>query len=231
MVGISGWFSVRNGRNNLTGLNINVRNVATNAIVATTSTQFFITEPIGLWKFASIYNIPVAAGAHIFEVDLPNSANVDLVSLIFKPALQVTKTSKAVWDGVSVINPKMITGAVSEYTIRVTSPADYTVADSSILISDATPAYTALIVTDIGGAGSGPAAVTAGSTGLSYSFFGLSSTVDDIEFSSDNGLSWTYTPAPDSDGTDPNVTHVRVKPKGAMAVSSTLEMQLRYRIN
>lgn len=231
MVDISGWFSVRDFPQALTGLNINVRNVATNAIVATTNTSFIATDPIGLWKLASATNLPVGAGAHIFEVEIPNFANLDLVSLIFKPALTVTKTSVAFSDGVSVTNPKMVTGAVAEYTIRATSPASYTVTNNSILIGDATPANSALVVTDIIGAGSGPAAFTAGTSGLTYSFISLASATDDIEFSNNNGLSWTYTPVAGGNGTDPAVTNVRLRPKGIMAASSMLQFRLRYRVN
>jgi hypothetical protein len=231
MVDISGWFSVRDFPQALTGLNINVRNVATNAIVATTNTSFIATDPIGLWKLASATNLPVGAGAHIFEVEIPNFANLDLVSLIFKPALTVTKTSVAFSDGVSVTNPKMVTGAVAEYTIRATSPASYTVTNNSILIGDATPANSALVVTDIIGTGSGPAAFTAGTSGLTYSFISLASATDDIDFSNNNGFSWAYTPVAGGNGTDPAVTNVRLRPKGVMAASTTLQFRLRYRVN
>jgi hypothetical protein len=231
MVDISGWFSVRDFPQALTGLIINVRNVATNTIVATTNTSFAAADPIGLWKQASATNLPVGAGAHIFEVEIPNFANFDLASLVFKPALTVTKTSAAFSDGVSVTNPKMIAGSVVEYTLSATSPASYTVTSNSILMGDATPANTALVVTDIGGSGSGPAAFIAGSTGLTYSFTSLANATDDIEFSNNGGASWTYTPVAGGNGTDPAVTNVRLRPKGIMAASSTLQFRLRYRVN
>lgn len=231
MVDVSGWFSVRDFPQALTGLIINVRNVATNTVVATTNTSFTAADPIGLWRQAAAANLPVAAGAHIFEVEIPNFANFDLASLVFKPALTVTKTSMAISDGISATNPKMIPAAVAEYTITATSPASYTVTNNSIILGDATPTNTALVVTNIGGAGSGPAAFTAGSTGLTYSFISLSNTTDDIEFSSNNGTTWTYTPVAGGNGTDLAVTNVRLRPRGTMAASSTLAFRLRYRVN
>ncbi len=231
MVDISGWFSVRDFPQALSGLIINVRNVGTNAIVATTNTSFVGTDPIGLWKQASATNLPVAAGAHIFEVEIPNFANFDLASLVFKPALTVTKTSVAISDGISATNPKSIPGVITEYTLRATSPASYAVTNNSIRLDDATPPSTAIIVTDIGGAGSGPAAFSAGSTGLTYSFVSLASTTDDIEFSNNNGTSWVYTPVAGGTGTDPAVTNVRLRPNGTMAASSTLQFRIRYRVN
>lgn len=231
MVDISGWFSVRDFPQALTGLIINVRNVGTNAVVATTSTSFTAADPIGLWRGASATNLPVAAGAHIFEVEIPNFANFDLASLVFKPSLTVTKTSAAFSDGVSASNPKQIPGGVTEYTLRATSPASYTVTNNSIILADATPANTALVVTDIGGGGSGPAAFTAGTSGLTYTFTSLASATDDIEFSNNGGVSWTYTPVAGGNGTDAAVTNIRLRPKGAMAASSTLQFRVRYRVN
>lgn len=231
MVDIGGWFSVRDLPQSLSGMTINVRNVGSNAVVATASTSFSLFDPIGLWKQASATNVPVAAGAHVFEVEIPDLANLDLVSLIFKPALSVTKTSTAISDGVSAANPKMIPAAIAEYAIIATSPASYTVTSNSMTLRDTTPPNTALVVTDIGGTGSGPASFAAGSTGLTYSFISLASTTDDIEFSDNGGTSWAYTPVAGGDGTDSAVTNIRLRPKGTMAASSTLQFRLRYRVN
>lgn len=230
MVDLSGWFSVRDNQQALSGLIINVRNSG-NVIVATVNTSFLASDPIGLWKQAAATNVPVAAGMHSFEVVLPNPANFDLASLVFKPGITVAKTSIAVSDPVSLANPKMIPDAVAEYTITATSPSSYTVTSNSISMVDATPANMALMVGNIGAPGSGPAAFTAGSSGLTYSFVSLASATDDIEFSNNNGTSWTYTPVAGANGTDPAVTTVRLSPKGTMAASSTLSFKLRYRLN
>lgn len=230
MVDLSGWFSVRDNQQALSGLIINVRN-ASNVIVATASTSFLASDPIGLWKQASASNIPVAAGTHTFEVILPNPANFDLASLVFKPALTLLKTSTTVSDGISASNPKSLPSAVMEYTITAASPAAYTVSSDTIFIADPTPANMALVVTNIAGAGSGPASFTAGSSALTYGFTSLASITDDIEFSNNNGASWTYTPTANANGVDPLVTTIRLRPKGTMAASSTLSFKVRYRVN
>jgi hypothetical protein len=79
-----------------------------------------------------------------------------------------------------------------------------------------------MIVQDIGGAGSGPVDFQDGSpsSGLSYSFISLGSTTDDLEFSSDGGLTYNYTPTADASGCDPLVTHVRVSPTGTFAADT-----------
>lgn len=231
MIDFSGWFSVRDNQQALSGLTINIRD-SSNAIVGTVSTSFLASDPIGLWKQASGFNIPVSAGTYTFEAVIPNPANFDLASLVFKPALALTKTSAAYSDPQNgTTNPKLIPGGVAQYTISATSPADYSVTNNSIALVDATPANTALVVTDIGGAGSGPAGFTAGGSNLTYSFASLASTTDDIEFSNNGGATYAYTPVAGANGTDPAVTHVRLRPKGTMAASSSFSFNLRYRVN
>lgn len=230
MIDISGWFSVRDYAQALTGLNINIRTTA-GVLVATTSTSFDQPEPVGLWKQAALANIPLAAGSYIFEVEIPNPANFDLASAVFKPAVALTKSGAPYSDPQNgTINPKLIPGGVAEYTIVATSPSSYTVSTNSIVLTDATPANAELIVADIGSAGSGPAGFAAGSSGLTYSFGSLASATDDIDFSNNNGASWTYTPVADGNGADAAVTNVRLRPQGTMAASAAATFRLRYRI-
>jgi hypothetical protein len=230
MVDLSGWFSVRDNQQALSGLVINIRNSG-NVIVASASTSFLATDPIGLWKLAGAWNIPVAAGAHTFEVELPNPANFDLASLVFKPAVVVGKTSTILLDPISSANPKAIPGAIVEYTLTATTPESYTVSNNSLSLTDATPANMALVVTNADAPGNGPAFFAPGSSGLSYSFVSFASDTDDVEFSNNSGLSWTYTPTAGTSGTDPAVTTVRLLPKGIMAANSTFTFRLRYSVN
>ena len=230
MIDLSGWYSVREFQRPLTGLTISLRN-SSNFVVATAKTDFTAADPIGLWKQAFTWNIPVEAGTYSVEVFIPDNANFDLASLVIKPALTVTKTSVAFSDPVSLANPKMIPGALTEYSITVATPPSYTVTNDSMSISDTTPENTALVVSDIAGPGSGPVLFTAGASMLSYSFISLASTSDDVEFSNDQGASWNYTPIVGANGTDPAVTGIRLRPKGTMAASSTLSSKFRYRVD
>ena len=70
---------------------------------------------------------------------------------------------------------------------------------------------------------SGPVAFSNGSltSGLTYTFTSLASTTDDVAFSNDNGTTWTYTPVPNANGVDPNVTNLRINPKGTFAGDPT----------
>jgi hypothetical protein len=79
-----------------------------------------------------------------------------------------------------------------------------------------------MVVADIAGPGSGPVLFTQGSptSGLAYSFVSLASGADDLEFSNDGGSTWTYAPTPGGSGTDPAVTHFRIRPTGAFAANA-----------
>ena len=111
---------------------------------------------------------------------------------------------------------KAIPGAEVLYTISVTNQGEGSTDADTVVITDPVPANAALFVGDIDGPGSGPVLFQDGAiaSGLSYTFIDLSSGTDDVEFSDDGGTTYTYTPVPDGDGFDDNVTNLRVNPKG-----------------
>ena len=94
-----------------------------------------------------------------------------------------------------------------------------------------------MYVGNLGGAGSGPVIFTNGSpsSGLSYSYRWLGSTGDSISFSNNGGASYNYTPVPNANGYDANVTNFRVNPDGSFAAKTgatnpSFSMQLRMRV-
>jgi len=111
------------------------------------------------------------------------------------------------------------------------NPQFHSVTSNSIVVTDPTPAGMKLVVTDFAGAGSGPVSFSAGASSLTYTYTSLASASDNVDFSNNSGASWTYAPVTGSDGTDPNVTNIRLRPQGTMAASSTLSFRFRYRIN
>jgi len=143
------------------------------------------------------------------------------------PAYTVVKTSSAISDPARCTTPgdsasctpagsqKRIPGAVVEYQVITSNSGGAADADS-IVVTDAIPANTSFRVADIGASGSGPVAFVDGATpsGLTYTFTSLAATTDDVEFSADGGVTWTYVPTAAADGCDAGVTHVRMNPKG-----------------
>lgn len=111
------------------------------------------------------------------------------------------------------VNPKAIPGAIVEYQVIVTNPGDAVDSDS-VVISDSVPAETEFRVADINGEGSGSGPVrfidsVATPSGLAYSY------PADVAFSRNNGGTWDYVPSDlDGDGIDPDITDIRINPKG-----------------
>ena len=115
-----------------------------------------------------------------------------------------------------------IPGATTRYTVTFSNTGSVPIDPDTVIIIDAIHAETQLRVADIGASGSGPVTFTDGTpaSGLTYTYFSLASTTDDLAFSNDGGLTYTYTPSAGTDGTDPAVTHIRVTPKGMFGTGS-----------
>ncbi len=138
------------------------------------------------------------------------------------PSLLVMKATFTLEDPVNgTTDPKAIPGATERYLVEVTNTGPGTVDADTMFISDPIPANMALRVIDYDGGNLGPVAFVDGSpvSGLTYTFTSLGSTTDDVEFSDNNGSTWTYTPADSGDGTDPAVTDIRINPKGVFAAT------------
>lgn len=137
---------------------------------------------------------------------------------IVYPGLVNTKTVTVLSDPVNgTSNPKGIPGAEAMYTITVANTGPGRVDADTLVISDAVPTNTSLFVGNLGASPAGPVAFGDAGSGLAFSFASLASTADDVEFSSNNGGTWTYSPVADAAGYDAAVTHVRLRPKGRMA--------------
>ncbi|MEO0880296.1 MAG: hypothetical protein AAFY22_11370, partial [Pseudomonadota bacterium] len=138
----------------------------------------------------------------------------------FEAQLAAVKTVSATEDPVNgAAGPYFLPGARARYAIAVESQGDVPVDNDALVFVDPIPPQTRLVVADIGGAGSGPVRFTDGapSSNLTYSFGGLADAGDDLDFSNDNGATFTYAPTAGPDGSDPAVTHIRVRPGGEFA--------------
>lgn len=139
-----------------------------------------------------------------------------------QPSLTLLKSQTVISDPINgVTNPKSIPGTVRSYTIRVTNSGPGAVDNNSLVIRDPLPAGIELYVGDLAGPGLGPVAFVDGATasGLSWTYTALASLLDNVDFSNDGGATWNYVPVPDVDGFDAAVTHVRLKPSGAMSAA------------
>ena len=141
----------------------------------------------------------------------------DVITIVLAPKLLVTKQLVTVEDPINnTTDPKAIPGGQVLYTLSIANQGPGIVDNDSVVVTDAIAAGVCMKVADLGAAGSGPVAFQDGapSSNLTYTFVSLASTTDDLEFSSDGGASFTYSPTANALGCDPAITHIRILPKG-----------------
>lgn len=173
----------------------------------------------------TITNTATITNSNITDTVPGNDSSSVELTVIESPSLTIIKSALTTSDPVNgASSPYNIPGATVLYSVQTTNTGMGSPDNDSLIVTDPIPANTELFVNDLGGAGSGPLLFIDGAaplnSGLSYTFTSLGSTTDDIEFSNDNGTTWSYTPAPDADGYDTNVTNIRINPKGVMNASN-----------
>ncbi len=99
VVSLGAWFSLRDVVQNLSNGYIRLRVGTVGAVVATAPVSFTTADPLGLWKRASVTNIPVSAGTYTIEIFMDNFHNIDLANLDFlATTIAVTKTAGTLVD-------------------------------------------------------------------------------------------------------------------------------------
>lgn len=138
-------------------------------------------------------------------------------------ALTINTAQSTAWDPVNnSLLPKAVPGAQVDYTLSVfNGPFQATAHD--VVVTDPIPPRLKFYV----GTGN-PVTVTISMlSGLTYSYTGLGSTDDGLDFSDDHGSSWTYRPVAGADGSDPNVTNIRVKTGGNQVAGDSFSIIFR----
>ncbi len=163
---------------------------------------------------------------------VPGNNSSSAAVTVVAPNLTILKSVQTTSDPINgATSPFNIPGATVLYSLQATNSGLGSPDVDTVVMVDPIPANTDLFVGDLGGAGSGPVLMIDGAvaSGLSYTFTGLASITDDLEFSNDNGATWIYTPVPDIDGYDAAVTNIRINPKGVMNTSGA-SFTLRFRV-
>jgi len=129
-------------------------------------------------------------------------------------ALTISNAQSTVWDSENkFVLPKAIPGARVEYVVTVSNALFQSTA-RNVTVTDAIPAKTKFYV--------GSVVVTIGLlSSLTYPTGGA------LEYSRDNGATWTYTPSADSEGADVNVTNIRVKVGGSQVAGDSFTVAFR----
>lgn len=149
--------------------------------------------------------------------------------------LNVSKISSVLSDPVNgTTNPKAIPGATVEYLITVTNTGSEAADADSVVVWDDGPADAKMCLIARNG---GPVIFNdpGSNSGLTYDYGGAGSvpgdlavTTDDLEFSNNDGASFTYTPSDDGEGCDTAITDFRVRPSGAFSAGGNFTVTVRY---
>jgi hypothetical protein len=153
-------------------------------------------------------------------LDITDDAPAAVLVVVGMPDIVMLKTVETYSDPVNdSTNAKSIPGASMLYTIQISNQGAGMADTNSIIAVDQIPGNTSLFVGDIDSAGSGPVYFENGSTpsGLNFTFSGLNSLADDVDFSNNGGASFDYIPSPDPDGYDSNITNLLINPKGVFS--------------
>ncbi len=149
--------------------------------------------------------------------------------------IDITKISENFADTITPVG-YALPDTIFDYVINITNSGNSRPNFDTVIAMDNLPSGVAMVIDDIAGAGSGPVSITNGAvpSELSYIFNGLSDLTDSLEFSTD-GVDFNYIPSDSGDGTDPNITHIRVTFFGAMApqngaTASSLELRFKTKI-
>jgi hypothetical protein len=148
----------------------------------------------------------------------------------------VTKTPALASDPINaILLPKVIPGALVDYDIVVRNPNTFTSLGGVVITDSISDLSVQGAEYYVGQANANPVTVSDGilgllSSGLTFTWSGLTSTTDSISFSCDKGVTFTCTPHPDAAGYDPLITNIRVSPTSSFAPLSGFSLRIRVRI-
>lgn len=127
-------------------------------------------------------------------------------------------------------NPKAVPGSKVRIATTITNPDAVALDANTLAVTLATPPTVRLALEGDGTAANGSVESRQGAkaSGLTLAYASPASTTDDIDFSADNGTTWTYVPVAGDAVSQSAVTTVRFRPKGTMAAGSSFAVSLPY---
>lgn len=230
------------GRFDITSANIAINDAADEEILAATNMTVADDTILGQKTYEYSYSIPASInnpGDWTFSVTAnegtENEISHQLQQLIeirqLLPNVTLTKSSSVINDPINGSNnPKAIPGAEVVYQLLAINSGEGSPDSDTLIIDEQIPEDLPLFVGDLTNAG--PVDFIDGTSpddsGLSFTFISLDAANDDIDFSNDDGNTFSYTPTDSGDGYDSNVTHIRLKPKGIFKAADSTQPQFQF---
>lgn len=209
---------------------------------------FFVTPSAGAAPAAGTYRDTVTidwswyqcpGGVNLVGVCLggldtgTGRTTIELTLVVAPQNLLVTIASKVTWDPVSTTyNPKMLPGARLRTDLSLSNPDLVPLDTGSASVTVPTPGKLRVALDGDGASAGAAIRLVEGSpaSGLALRYGTPADTTDDVDFSSDGGASWGYAPVAGNAASEAAITHVRLRPRGAMAKQSNVVLSLPYTV-
>jgi hypothetical protein len=141
----------------------------------------------------------------------------------------LTTSTGTTWDPVNgTTNPKALPGGKRRMIVNVTNPDLVPVDKDTLGLNLWVPVGTSVALDGDGTTSGSFLNFTEGSpaSALAVNYATPGSATDDVDFSSDRGMSWNYVPVAGDTVSQSAVTNVRVRPKGTMAAGSRFSLSV-----
>ncbi|SFP93268.1 hypothetical protein [Sphingomonas rubra] len=185
------------------------------------------------WSFCTQLGVlGLLGGCAVGKTDRGSRDAVVTITLVVTPKpAAVTITTTTTWSPTSsTSNPKAVPGAKVRIAATITNPDAVALDADTVSVTLATPPTVRLALEGDGTLANGSVESRQGAraSGLTLRYVSPASTTDDIDFSADNGATWTYVPVPGDAASQAAVTTVRFRPRGTMPAGSSFAISLPY---
>ncbi len=180
------------------------------------------------WRICSVAYV---LGACVGTLDQGSGSSEITVTMTVGPRdVTMTVSSAVTWDSVNGTGrPFALPGSKGRTSLAVRNPDLVPLDDGSLALVYRVPARTSIALDGDGTGSSTVFGFTDGSpaSGTTLSYVAGSAT-DDVDFSADNGATWTYSPVAGNRASEAAVTALRFRPKGAMKAGSAFTLSFPY---
>lgn len=154
---------------------------------------------------------------------------IDVTLTVGAKSVLLTTSTGTTWDPVNgTSNPKSLPGGKRRMIVNVTNPDLVPVDKDTLGLNLWVPVGTSVALDGDGTTSGSFLNFTEGTpaSALTVNYATPGSATDDVDFSSDRGVSWNYVPVAGDTISQSAVTNVRVRPKGTMAAGSRFSISV-----
>lgn len=184
------------------------------------------------WYFCSLLGIGTACIGTVDQGSKTTTISATLTVTPRPPTVSIA-AGAATWNAVEgTLNPKAIPASKRRMSITITNP-DIVALDANVVQIELPTPVKMVVALDGDGTGSNVVQTSDGSpaSGLTLTYTSPSSNSDHVDFSNDNGSTWTYNPTAGNAASQAAVNRIRFRPQGSMAAGSSYTISIPFSVN